>query len=261
MRFAYRSIFINFSEPRFSRMLFYSLFFHLLILVIITGIPSTQRDIDFTPFYTVDLVNLPVATIPPLSSNIGTETTITKSLSSPRRESKKSPEVEKDLSKELDATIARIKEKVSKEKSSTGEEEIARTLSEIREKITIRGEGRSLNTKAGTPHNLLSSSIYTPASYQMNLYLTAIWEKIRNSWHFSESFSEGKRGLETIIAIKINRKGEIVDINFEKRSGNHYLDESAMRAIKKSNPFPPLPEWLRDEYLEIGIRFKPSDLV
>jgi colicin import membrane protein len=51
-----------------------------------------------------------------------------------------------------------------------------------------------------------------------------------------------------------------VDINFEKRSGNHYLDDSAMRAIKKANPLPPLPDVFRDEYLEIGIRFLPSDL-
>jgi TonB family protein len=52
----------------------------------------------------------------------------------------------------------------------------------------------------------------------------------------------------------------IADINFEKRSGSTYFDESALKAIKKASPLPSLPEWIRDSSIEVGIRFHSSDL-
>ena len=49
-------------------------------------------------------------------------------------------------------------------------------------------------------------------------------------------------------------------IGFEKRSGNSYFDESALRAVKKSVPFPPLTGWVTSRSIEIGIRFHSSEL-
>jgi TonB family protein len=259
-----------FSEPRFSKMIFYSLFIHLFLFGAIIGIPpSFQRNIDFVPFYTVDLVNLPSTMLPQLSAKTeGANTKIgaepSKSLALPKetKGAKKSLQ-EMDYGRELAATIAKIKENVAKERARAGEEEIARTIAQIREKIAVKGEGGGglTNTKV-TPSGFTTPAPYalTPGSYQMNLYLTVIWEKIRNSWILAPNLIQGKKDLESIIAIKIRKNGEIVDMNFEKRSGNHYLDESVMRAIKKANPFPPLPVGFREEYLEIGIRFLPSDL-
>ncbi len=40
---------------------------------------------------------------------------------------------------------------------------------------------------------------------------------------------------------------QATNISFEKRSGNSFFDQSAYRAIKKSDPFPPLPAWIQDE--------------
>jgi len=38
------------------------------------------------------------------------------------------------------------------------------------------------------------------------------------------------------------------------------VDDSAMKAVQKSIPFPPFPEGMMDNYIEIGIRFPSSDL-
>jgi colicin import membrane protein len=252
---------VFFSEPRLSKTIVYSLFIHLFLFGVIIGVPPSQRNIDFVPFYTVDLVNLPPTMLPPVSAK--TEAESSKSLALPQgvKEGKKSSVKEKDYSKELDATIAKIKEKVARERARVGEEEIAKTISQIREKIALKGEGGFTGTK-GSPSSVSAQtpSASTPGSYQMNLYLTVIWEKIHSAWTLTPNLVQGKKDLESIIAIKIRKNGEIVDMNFEKRSGNHYLDESAMRAIKKANPLPPLPDVFREEYLEIGIRFLPSDL-
>ena len=71
---------------------------------------------------------------------------------------------------------------------------------------------------------------------------------------------KGKKDLETIIAIRIARDGRIVDIQIEKTSGNLELDNSALRAITKANPFPPMPPDFEKDIFEVGVRFSPSGL-
>ena len=69
-----------------------------------------------------------------------------------------------------------------------------------------------------------------------------------------------KENIETIINVKILRSGALEYMGFEKRSGNRYFDDSALRAVKKSSPFPPLPSWIMDSSIEIGIRFHSAEL-
>ena len=69
-----------------------------------------------------------------------------------------------------------------------------------------------------------------------------------------------EKNITTIIDVKISRSGALEYLDFEKRSGNRYFDDSALRAVKKSNPFPPLPYWIRDKSIEIGIRFHSAEL-
>ncbi|MFH2075814.1 MAG: energy transducer TonB, partial [Pseudomonadota bacterium] len=66
--------------------------------------------------------------------------------------------------------------------------------------------------------------------------------------------------LEAVIDVTILRSGGVTAINFEKRSGNRYFDDSALKAVQKALPFPPLPEWVRDSSIEVGIRFHSKDL-
>jgi TonB family protein len=69
-----------------------------------------------------------------------------------------------------------------------------------------------------------------------------------------------EKDIITIIYVKISRSGALERADFEKRSGNRYFDDSALRAVKKSNPFPPLPYWITDKSIEIGIRFHSAEL-
>ena len=87
-----------------------------------------------------------------------------------------------------------------------------------------------------------------------------IWQQIRNAWVLTEKVLREKKDLGTIITIRIARDGQIVDIQFEKKSGNPYLDESALRAIKKANPLPALPPGFEGDKFDVGVRVTPSDL-
>jgi TonB family protein len=63
-----------------------------------------------------------------------------------------------------------------------------------------------------------------------------------------------------VIDVTILRSGAVTEVNFEKRSGNRYFDESAMKAIRKASPFPPLPMVIGDTSIQVGIRFHSSEL-
>ena len=92
----------------------------------------------------------------------------------------------------------------------------------------------------------------------MNDYYSTIWAKIKREWNLPENLAPGKADLEAIIVLVIGKDGRVQKTFFEKRSGNGLYDQMAMRAIRKAEPFPPIPKELGDTPLEIGIRFHPD---
>jgi TonB family protein len=93
---------------------------------------------------------------------------------------------------------------------------------------------------------------------KLDEYYSTIWERIKKEWILPGDLTKGKAELETIIIIVIERDGKIQKSWFEKRSGNALYDQSAMRAIKKADPLPPIPKEFSDNTSEIGIRFYPE---
>ncbi|MGM0451782.1 MAG: energy transducer TonB [Thermodesulfobacteriota bacterium] len=93
---------------------------------------------------------------------------------------------------------------------------------------------------------------------QLQVYQAEVAVEMKNNWAFSEKLAGNTRGLESRLVIKIMPDGSIADVWFEKRSGNDYLDESAYKTVKKSDPLPPLPEGYPYYHLVLG--FTPSGL-
>jgi TonB family protein len=87
-----------------------------------------------------------------------------------------------------------------------------------------------------------------------------IWTKIKKAWTIPENLLKEKErvDLETIIVVIIERDGKIQKYWFEKKSGNDLYDQTAVRAIKKAEPLPPVPNELSESRLEVGIRFFPD---
>ena len=93
-----------------------------------------------------------------------------------------------------------------------------------------------------------------------DIYKAEIFYIIQQNWAYSEQIGGSGSDTMAVLVIKIMRTGEISDIRFESRSQNRYLDESAYRAIQKSNPLPQLPEGYTMPYYEVGLRFGISGL-
>ena len=88
------------------------------------------------------------------------------------------------------------------------------------------------------------------AGPKLDEYHAALWPKIKEKWQPTQSI-----GLEATIVVVIGRDGEVKQVWFEKNSGNRLYDEEAMAAIRKAEPFPPLPIDLNSDTLRVGIRF------
>jgi colicin import membrane protein len=94
----------------------------------------------------------------------------------------------------------------------------------------------------------------------IDIYRIEIAYQIQKRWAFSEQLARGQKNLEAYLALKVMPNGEITDIWFDKRSGNSYFDESAKKAIMKSNPVRPHPPGITKPYVTVGLRFTPEGI-
>ena len=236
----------------------------------------------YSPVYSVRLVNLPsgfsaseekksVMPAPPPEPSRGEEKAKGKekplSLAPKENSEKQISEAIERLrkrkeGKNLDAAIDRMRERreekrvdeaIDRLRSERESRQVDSAIEGIRRKVTIGSSGAVETGPAGTGSS-------TMMSLKFKLYYNLIWQRIRSAWVLSENALGGKKNLETIISIRIAKSGQIEDIQFEKKSGNASLDESALRAIKKANPLPPFPPGMEGERVDVGVRFTPSDL-
>ncbi len=119
------------------------------------------------------------------------------------------------------------------------------------------GSGTGGSSTGGVPWGSPYGSSFGTSKWDD--YYGMIWARIKNEWTLPENLPQGKIDLETTIVFVIDRGGKVQKSWFEKKSGNSLYDQMAMRAIKKAEPFPPIPKDLSDNTLEIGIRFYPDD--
>jgi len=274
-------------DPGIGGMVFLSLILHLAAIsamFVLPNLASTRT--YYSPVYSVRLVNVQPS-LPPAGKADSKMETLPSSSPPPASKAK---EKEKPISiatkpkedpetkiaeaidrirqrkedKRVDTVIDRIRQQQEEKRVDTaidrirGEKEAAQVSSaidRIRKKVTIGSAGA---VETGEPGTGGASSGFMSIKHKM--YYNLIWQRIRNAWVLPEEVLRGKKDLETIIAIRIAKDGQIVDIQFEKKSGNAYLDESAMRAIKKANPLPPLPPGFEEDKFDVGVRFTPSDL-
>ena len=189
-----------------------------------------------------------------------------------RKKSLKSlEEAIEDINKK--AALEEIQKKVARrdksEKGAKGESPVTRLSQGPTASGSGTGTGSGVGSGSGTGSGPAGSpsggspwgSPYGDSSAldsKLNDYYSSIWAKIKKEWTLPGDLPKGKTDLETVIVIVVERNGKVQKSSFEKRSGNAHYDQSAMRAIKKADPLPPIPKEFSDESFEIGIRFHPE---
>jgi TolA protein len=127
------------------------------------------------------------------------------------------------------------------------------------------GTGTGIGTGPGTGTGIGSGGVPGGSPWgssivdaKLNEYYSTIWARIKKEWSLPENLPKGKTDLETVIVVVIEKDGKVQKSWFEKKSGDTLYDQMAMRAIKKAEPFPPIPKELGDSPFEIGFRFYPE---
>ncbi|RLB20557.1 MAG: hypothetical protein DRG73_10020 [Deltaproteobacteria bacterium] len=86
-------------------------------------------------------------------------------------------------------------------------------------------------------------------------YTKMIKEKIFNYWIYPLSAQQNLIQGGLLIVFRLGRDGILIDCNIEKSSGYKILDKHAIKAIRLANPFPPFPENITVQFLNIHASF------
>jgi outer membrane biosynthesis protein TonB len=260
-------------EIRLGNMLIFSCLFHFLafsLLLSLPGLPSQPRISPFPQYTSIKLVSL--KNLP--GSKSTNKTVLVKKVKKGPMAKKpmliqkklvvKKPEVAKIVVPKKSAAPpknATIPEKsASKEKKQQGlsnqqeEKHLQQAIGNIRENI---GKG----VKAKTPGLIGTGTSEIP---EMVVYTSIVIDRIMQAWFLPPGLKQEalSQNFLTIIDIRIDRDGRVSLQGIERNSGNSLYDNYALAAIKKIQPesFPPLPEVFRNPYVDLGIRFHPSEI-
>jgi colicin import membrane protein len=88
-------------------------------------------------------------------------------------------------------------------------------------------------------------------------YLADLHSRIQQHWTLPD-LQKWDDTLEAVIVVKVRRDGIVTESFFERRSTNYHFDTFVEKAIRDASPLPPFPPALRDERLDIGLRFRPG---
>ena len=235
---------------RLNGMILISLLFHGVVLSLLFFTPSfPSPKLTFGPVYTVSLVNF--------SGNVLEQ----KSGTAAAKELLGASRSETVLKKRLEPEpVIPIRSLESRRKQ---DQTLEKAMEEIRKRAATNAATPKPQAKASPEAKSGSASPPAPGDAEMNAkmraYYAMIWSRIKGRWALPQGILPGEV-LETVINVTILRSGAVTGMNFEKRSGNRYFDESALKAIRKAIPFPPLPAWISEGSLDVGIRFHSSEL-
>jgi len=172
----------------------------------------------------------------------------------PEKKKIKNP-VEKETSKKDAEPVKKLedaKEKLEKKVEDQNQDQIAQALSRLQKRVKDQGQSKEGEKKG-------SYAGYGKKGYKpIDLYKMVLGSAIEQNWVFNDILARMDQNLEVRILIKILKSGEIRDIIYETRSGNRYLDDSAKKAIKKTNPLPHLPTGMH--YYDVVVIFTPKGL-
>ncbi|HRY30328.1 MAG TPA: TonB family protein [Elusimicrobiota bacterium] len=82
-------------------------------------------------------------------------------------------------------------------------------------------------------------------------YVNILYQKLWKAWNVEDPGTK-----ECTVLFTIARDGSLADAKLQEPSGDSVFDFMALRAVKVSAPFPPLPEGYSDPSLDVVVRFR-----
>ena len=232
---------------RLKKLFFTSLAVHAILLSVFMFRPmTTPAKLTFGAHYTVDLVR---DIDSPLQQRPSAQNTFSEEMKGLFTEKSDTAILRAKTEKLSSAPIHRID---AKSKASQNTSPVDAAIENIRKKLASAPSGSSASSQATQGKTAREEAA-------MHDYYQSIWSIIRTNWAFPDELLQGKNFM-TVVRVRIMRNGEVRDLSFEQKSSYALFDESAMNAVRKASPLPPLPGEISGSSIELGIRFYSSQL-
>ncbi len=82
-------------------------------------------------------------------------------------------------------------------------------------------------------------------------YVTELQRRVLRNW----STPSNDNSKKTVLFLRIAKSGNLMILNIKTPSGDTYIDSMAINAVKKAQPFSPLPSGYRNAYADIILTF------
>ncbi len=259
-----------YKDEAFSKTIVLSLGIHALFLVTALLISSSeQKKIFIAPVLSVDLI-MDMTDASPKKPSETIKTPQPKPLIEPKPVIDSAEKLTDALNKiknkisnkrdtiALNTRLKKMKQDKRDEEKRAEEEKKQEAIRAIQARLKVEElTFKTVSASARIPEQKGVSRKISKELFELRFkeYYLIVGERIRSQWVYGGDKSED---LATYIEIKVAPSGKLLLTNIEKSSGNQSFDNSAMNAVKKSAPLPPLPEEINQNALVIGLKFCPS---
>ena len=127
-------------------------------------------------------------------------------------------------------------------------------LEEALARIEKRAGSRE-NLAASMPENASTAWEEKQKEIKYSAYYDQVERAVRANWIPPQNMDLEKGSEMTVVSLTLLPDGRVLKSYIEESSGDTHFDQSVMRAILKSTPFPPPPIGLKQQSFELGLRF------
>jgi outer membrane biosynthesis protein TonB len=167
------------------------------------------------------------------------------------------------LSKAFERVQARAHEKEAKKEADQAAIEAVSKLADSLKTTEATTETSKVKPGTGTratPGVLGPRTTGIEPDFYMKQYYSAIVQNIHENWILSTNLQELDKSVTASVVIIINRDGIITNRYFEKKSNNVIFNRMVLKTINDSSPLPPFPSQLKQNSMEIELRFHSGGL-
>jgi colicin import membrane protein len=185
------------------------------------------------------------------------------------------PAVTKRLDKPPEITPKKVKEDNKQQTEQNNQELINKALSQVAAKVRSSAEEKTPPAPGQLPGTGKATARGTGGAgggeaggqgsgnrIALGLYRAEVMAKVTGNWSYPAALNgpKNKNDCEAIVVVTANSDGTISDVELKHSSGNPIFDESVLKAIKRSEPLPRLPEGYTQQSEEIEFTFNLSEM-
>ncbi|MCX5779066.1 MAG: TonB family protein [Elusimicrobia bacterium] len=150
------------------------------------------------------------------------------------------------------AVVEKIIEPPKKDEIAVSKKKHARTEKKVVAPSPAPAQPAAVTPPSDTPPAPASRISLDTKNFPYAYYTNMVVKKISRYWQWSTDFGS----LKTVVYFKIDKDGVVTEAMVSDTSGDRLFDQQAVRAIKLSSPFPPLPQEFPEP--DLGVYFEFS---